>query len=108
LHITVVSNDFAVKRSKSECLGIKSCGKRLYAWYTDFKIFSSLSSDVKGLSKKEVPWSPLNPPLYCILFIIIVFPKKVNKQVRSEFSTRVGTKVVFKISTETSWSSAQH
>jgi len=50
------------------------------------KIFNSLSSDVKGLSlpdKKEGSWNPLNSleqPLYCIS-IIIVFPKKVSKQV---------------------------
>jgi len=60
----IVSNDFVVKRSESECFLIKSCDKWLCDWYTD-KIFSSLSSDVK---KKRVLWNPLTAQSAPVLY----------------------------------------
>jgi len=67
----IVSNGFAVKRSESECFGIKPCGTVAKCLCLT-KIFSSLSSDVKGLSKKGVSMEPFDPSLHCISIIIII------------------------------------
>jgi len=47
------------------------------------KMFSSLLSDFKGLSKKTSFIEPFEPRGYCvsIMIIIMVFPIKVSKQV---------------------------
>jgi len=52
--------------------------------FEEVKVSVLLSSDVKGLSKREVLWNPLplDQSLYCISIIIIVFPKKLTNALK--------------------------
>jgi len=81
-----------VKRCESECLVIKSCGK----WLCDntlililSQIFSSLSSDVKGLSLPGKKEGSIETFEFCRTAPVLYFNHNHNNSVSKKVSKQV-------------------